>query len=348
MVLYDGPVPEGAGPFRLVEPLGILAGAEAAAGVAAGAALWLAGGPLAFTLVRVDGAVAPALGAPAQWASGVAGLCEPAPDWAGLGPGPLVMGILNVTPDSFSDGGRFVDTAAAIAAGERMLVQGVDVLDVGGESTRPGSEGVGEEVEQARVLPVIEALARAGAVISVDTRNAATMRLAVERGARIVNDVSGLLHDPAALAMVALLRCPVILMHMRGTPATMNSLACYGDVVGEVYAELTVRAAAAEAAGVSREAIAIDPGFGFAKDAGQNLELMRRLPALLGMGRPIAAGISRKATIGMLSGETDAARRGPGSVAAALFALSHGARIVRVHDVAETIQAVRVWRGVVG
>lgn len=346
--MNEGPVPEGAGPFRFVEPLGILEGAEAAASVAAGVGRWLAGGPLAFTLVRMAGAVTPVRDVGPALEGAVTTVSEAVPSWAGLGNGPLVMGILNITPDSFSDGGLLVDRATAIRSGEEMLAQGVDVVDVGGESTRPGSFGVSAEVEQGRVLPVIEALVQAGAVVSVDTRNASTMRLAVERGARIVNDVSGLTHDPGALAMVASLGCAVVLMHMRGTPATMDGLARYSDVVGEVFAELALRVTAAEAAGVAREAIAIDPGFGFAKNAGQNLELLRRLPALTGLGRPIVAGISRKSTIGMLTGEQHAARRAPGSVAAALYALAHGARIVRVHDVTETIQAIRVWRGVVG
>lgn len=254
------------------------------------------------------------------------------------------MGILNTTPDSFSDGGDHLVARAAIAAGERMLADGVDILDIGGESTRPGSFPITLAEEQARVLPVITALARAGAVISVDTRNADTMARALDAGARIVNDVSALRHDPAAPALVAARACPVVLMHMRGTPATMQTLARYGDVTAEVLAELQTLVQHAEAAGIPRTAIAIDPGFGFAKTAEHNVTLLRDLKALHALGCPVVAGISRKNTIGMLTGIEDPKRRGPGSVAAALFAAGQGARILRVHDVEATVQALRVWQ----
>lgn len=350
-------MPQGTGPFSIrqppttgehslphadiAEPLGLLHGLDAASAIAAGVAAPLAGGPLAFTLIRCQDRVLSLADAPQSL---VHRLASPLPDWAGLGAGPLVMGILNITPDSFSDGGEHFDPARATAAGERMLAEGADILDIGGESTRPGSGAMSETVEQARVLPVITALARLGAVVSIDTRNAGTMARALDAGARIVNDVTGLRHDPAAAPLAAARGCPVVLMHMRGTPATMMSLAVYQDVAAEVRAELSERLEAAVAAGVRREAIMIDPGFGFAKDAGHNLELLQRLPLLLGLGCPILAGLSRKATVGMLSGARDPKRRGPGSLAAALFALQRGARMVRVHDVAETVQAVRVWR----
>jgi dihydropteroate synthase len=255
------------------------------------------------------------------------------------------MGILNATPDSFSDGGDNFDAGTAIARGELMLEQGAAILDIGGESTRPGAAPTPPDIEQGRILPVIAALARHGAIISVDTRNAETMARALDAGARIVNDVSALRHDPAAAALVAARGCPVILMHMRGTPATMNSLANYADVVAEVIAELTESVDAAVAAGIAPASIMLDPGFGFAKTAEHNMELLQRLPALLVLGRPLLVGISRKNTIGMLSGETDPKRRGPGSIAAGLMALDRGARVLRVHDVAETVQAVRVWVG---
>ena len=258
------------------------------------------------------------------------------------------MGILNVTPDSFSDGGDTLDRARAIAAGEQILADGAAIIDVGGESTRPGADPVHQGIEQARVLPVIEALTRMGAVVSIDTRHASTMARALDAGARIVNDVTGLTHDPEALPLVAARGCPVLLMHMRGTPRTMKGLAVYGDVLAEVAAELAARRDAAVAAGVAPEAIMLDLGFGFAKTAEQNLELLRRLPGLLGLGHALCVGISRKATIGMLSGEADPRRRGPGSIAAGLFALDRGARVLRVHDVAETVQAMRVWRGLQG
>jgi dihydropteroate synthase len=268
----------------------------------------------------------------------------PPPPWAGHTlDRPRVMGILNVTPDSFSDGGRYQHPQHAIEAGQAMHAAGADIIDIGGESTRPGAPPVPPEDEQARVLPVIRGLARAGISISIDTRNAATMAAALDAGAAIVNDVSALTHDPAAAALVAARRCPVILMHMRGDPATMNARAVYTDIAREVAAELADRIAAAEAAGIARDAIAIDPGIGFAKLAPHSLELLRRLPELAALGRPILIGVSRKSFIGRLGEESDPQRRFPGSIAAGLFALSRGAHILRVHDVAETVQAIKLW-----
>jgi len=269
--------------------------------------------------------------------------------WAGLAlDRPRVMGILNVTPDSFSDGGAYPDLRAAIDAGLAMVAAGADIIDVGGESTRPGSAPVPPELEQARVVPVIRALAAAGALVSIDTRNAATMQAALQAGAAIINDVSALAHDPAAAGVVARQGCPVVLMHMRGTPDTMNAQARYADVVAEVIAELTGRIAAAEQAGIRRGAIAIDPGIGFAKLAPHSLELLRRLPELRALNCPILVGVSRKSFLGRTGGEPDPRRRLPGSLAAGLFALDRGADILRVHDVTETIQAVRVWQALAG
>lgn len=325
------------------EPAGLLHGPDAQAALAAGTGLRLAGGPAVFTLLRQAGTVVTALEGVARWPAAVARLTAPVPDWANLGPGPLVMGILNTTPDSFSDGGDRLDPAAAIEAGHAMLSRGADILDIGGESTRPGSPPVPPEEEQARILPVVAALARTGAAISVDTRNAATMGRALDAGARIVNDVSALSWDPASARVVAEAGCPVILMHMRGTPATMSAHAHYTDVAAEVAAELQSRIAAAIAAGISPDQIAVDPGFGFAKTPEQNLDLLQRLPILAHLGAPIVAGISRKATIGMLTGEREARRRDPGSIAAALSCLNRGARLLRVHDVPGTRQAVAVW-----
>jgi len=270
------------------------------------------------------------------------------PVWAGFTlDRPLIMGILNVTPDSFSDGGR-TSPDAAIAAGLRLREEGADIVDVGGESTRPGADPVPPEEEQARVIPVIRALARAGVVLSVDTRNAATMAAALDAGARIINDVTALAHDPDALPLAAKRGCPVVLMHMRGTPATMSSLAIYDDVAAAVVQELGDRVRAAEAAGIARQAIVIDPGFGFAKHPAHSLDLLRRLDALHALGLPILAGVSRKGFIRAASGESDAARAFPGSIAAGLFALERGAAILRVHDVRETVGAVRVWTALAG
>jgi dihydropteroate synthase len=269
--------------------------------------------------------------------------------WAGLTlDRPRIMGVLNVTPDSFSDGGTFVAAKAALAAGMAMAEHGADIVDVGGESTRPGALTVLPDEEQRRVIPVIRALAAAGVRVSVDTRNAATMAAALDAGASIINDVSGLSHDAAALGLVARAGCPVVLMHMRGTPATMRARAVYADVPAEVVAELRACVAAAEASGVRRDAIVLDPGVGFAKDAAQSVAVLRALPALAVLGFPLLLGVSRKSFIGTIAGEANPLRRMPGSLAAGLFALSRGAAILRAHDVAETVQAVRVWQALNG
>jgi dihydropteroate synthase len=264
--------------------------------------------------------------------------------WAGLNlDRPLVMGILNVTPDSFSDGGRAGDLQRAIQAGLTMAQHGADIIDVGGESTRPGAEPVFPAEEQRRVVPVIRALADAGLVVSVDTRHAATMQAALAAGARIVNDVSALAHDPRSSAVVAAAGCPVVLMHMRGTPATMTARAIYHDVVAEVRADLQQRVAAAIQAGVRPEHIVIDPGIGFAKRAEHSQAVLRGLPELAALGYPLLVGVSRKSFIGAISGEPDASGRLGGSLAAGLFAVARGASILRVHDVRETVQALRLW-----
>lgn len=266
-------------------------------------------------------------------------------NWAGLSlDRPRVMGVLNVTPDSFSDGGDYLGPDAAIAAGLTMAAAGADIIDVGGESTRPSAQSTSPDAEQTRILPVISALAAAGVCVSVDTRHAATMAAALDAGAAIVNDVYALGYDPAAAPLVAARGCPVVLMHMRGTPAQMYAQARYGDIAAEVTRELGQRIAAAERAGVARENIVIDPGIGFAKTAEQSAELLRRLPELGSLGRPILVGVSRKSFLGAITGEQNPRQRLPGSLAAGLFALMRGASILRVHDVAETIQAVKVWQ----
>jgi len=263
------------------------------------------------------------------------------PAWAGLPTDrPLVMGILNVTADSFSDGGRH---ANPVAAGFAMLEAGADILDVGGESTRPGAGEIDAETEQCRVLSVIAGLASAGAVVSVDTRHASTMRAALDRGARIVNDVSGLAHDPAAAAVVRDAGCPVVVMHMRGTPATMQAMTRYGDVVRDVAAELAMRLAQLA---LPAGQVAIDPGIGFAKGEAQNEALLARLPLLLNLGCRVLVGASRKGFVGRLSGVTEPRDRDAGSLAAACAAVLGGAAVVRAHDVAGTAHALRVWHGV--
>jgi dihydropteroate synthase len=277
-------------------------------------------------------------------------LIQPAPPvptvpcWAGLSlDRPRIMGILNVTPDSFSDGGRRIDPHTAIDAGVAMAEDGADIVDVGGESTRPGAVPVPPALEQERVVPVIAALVRQGIRVSVDTRNASTMRAALDAGARIVNDVSGLAYDPLSAALVARFGCPVVLMHMRGTPETMGDLSVYQDVVAEVRSELADRTQMAIQAGIRPEQIVVDPGIGFAKGAEQAPTLLRGLPALSTLGYPIMVGVSRKRFIGSLTGEARAGQRLGGSLAAGLFAISQGASILRVHDVRETAQALVVW-----
>ena len=330
--------------MRLVEPLGLLDGAEAEAAIAAGAALPLAGGPLAFSLARLLPDPKPCAVAeiPKNWAGPLSRLTsQPAADWVHR---PSVMGVINVTPDSFSDGGDFLDPGRAVAAGLTMSAAGAAVVDVGGESTQPGAPPTLCEIERARVVPVIRGLARQGVRVSADTRHATTMAAALDAGAVMINDTSALSHDPDAAALLARAEVPVLLMHMRGTPATMMAEAAYDDVAVEVTGELAARLAAAEAAGIARERVALDPGIGFAKTAPHNLELLSRLPLLLNLGCPLVVGVSRKRFIGLISGVPEPRRRLAGSVAAALFALARGATMVRVHDVVETMEALRVWQ----
>jgi len=264
--------------------------------------------------------------------------------WAGLTlDRPRVMGVLNVTPDSFSDGGEHLDPRQAVAAGLRLAEEGADIIDVGGESTRPGASAVGAEVEQARILPVIRALAGHGLLVSVDTRNASTMAAALDVGATVVNDISGLTHHPRARAVVAERGCPVVLMHMRGEPETMEALVVYDDVVSDVRRELAARVDAAERAGVRRENIVLDPGISFAKRWEQNTTLLRGIPCLAELGFPIMVGVSRKLFVRSLPRGDRPKDRFAGSLAAGLFAVAQGASILRVHDVAATVQALRVW-----
>jgi dihydropteroate synthase len=259
---------------------------------------------------------------------------------------PRIMGIVNVTPDSFSDGGRWLDPGAAVAHGLQLAAEGADILDIGGESTRPGAEPVGIEEELRRVIPVIAALAgQVRAPVSVDTRNAEVMRRAADAGARIINDVAALGYDPNALRVAAESGLPVVLMHAQGDPRTMQLDPRYDDVVLDVYDWLEARIAACEAAGIARERIVADPGIGFGKTVEHNLALLGSLSILHGLGCPILLGASRKSFIGRLSGGAPADQRMPGSVAAALLGAAQGVQILRVHDVAATRQALAVWEG---
>ncbi len=340
-----------------MEPLGLVTGPAASQLREAGLALPLQGGPIAFTTARLiaegaDAGLAPAGAIPPSWAGRLAAVTRAPPPFAGIEVGhpgrPLVMGIVNVTPDSFSGDGLGPDQDAAIAQGLAMRAAGADLLDIGGESTRPGADPVPPEEELRRILPVVRALS-AIAPVSVDTRNAATMAAALAAGARIVNDVSALRHDPDAARLVAAAGAPVILMHMRGLdPRRMQEDPRYGDVALEVAAFLEARIAAAERAGIPRARIAVDPGIGFGKTLAHNLALLDRLPLLAGLGCPILVGVSRKGFIGRLSGVAEAPRRLPGSLAGALCAADRGAAILRVHDVAETVQALSIRAALTG
>ncbi|MGA0585612.1 dihydropteroate synthase [Dyella sp. KRB-257] len=259
---------------------------------------------------------------------------------------PRVVGILNVTPDSFSDGGLYADLDAAVAHGLAMVEQGADMLDVGGESTRPGAADVPLDEELARVLPVIEALAARCAVpISIDTSKPEVMRAAVAAGAGMINDVYALRRE-GALDAAASLGVPVCLMHMRGEPRGMQDDPHYDDVVGEVHRFLTDRLFACELAGMNRRKVLVDPGFGFGKTLEHNLALLRELRRFADLGAGVYAGLSRKSMIGTITGRSAPAERAAGSVAAALIAVQHGARLVRVHDVAATVDALAVWQAV--
>lgn len=257
---------------------------------------------------------------------------------------PRVMGIVNVTPDSFSDGGHHDDTAAALAHCEKLVAEGADILDIGGESTRPGAAPVPLEQELARVLPVLDGALKLGVPLSIDTLKPEVMRQVLARGADIVNDINALRLPGAEQAVAAHPSCGVCLMHMRGDPATMQQRPAYEDVLAEVGEFLRERQAALTARGVDQERIVLDPGIGFGKSVEHNLTLLRRQRELLALGRPLLVGWSRKSTLGAITGRT-VGERLAASVAAALATVQLGARVVRVHDVAATVDALKVWDG---
>jgi dihydropteroate synthase len=265
--------------------------------------------------------------------------------WAGFAlDRPLVMGVINVTPDSFFDGGQWVDAEVAIVQGRTLVEAGADILDVGGESTRPGAAALAPSEEIRRVEPIVRGLVELGAVVSIDTRHAAVMEAALGAGARIVNDVSALTHDPDSVRVVARHQAPVVLMHMRGEPATMQHDPVYDSPLVEVLDYLEGRIAACAAVGIPRERIAIDPGIGFGKLVLHNLELLAGIGAFHALGCGIVVGVSRKSTIARLSRGEPVEARLPGSLAGALSAVQQGVQILRVHDVAETRQAIAVWQ----
>ena len=259
---------------------------------------------------------------------------------------PRVMGIVNVTPDSFSDGGAHDDVEAAVAHGLQLVAEGADLLDIGGESTRPGAEEVPVEEELRRVIPVIERLAKDTSVpISIDTSKPEVMRAAVEAGAGMINDVFALRRE-GALDAAAALRVPVVLMHMLGEPRSMQDAPYYDDVVGQVHRFLAERIFSAEMAGIDRKRIVVDPGFGFGKTTQHNMQLLAQLRRFTELGVPVLAGLSRKRSIGELTGRELPQTRVAGSVAAHLIAAQHGAMLLRVHDVAATVDAMKVWQAV--
>ena len=254
---------------------------------------------------------------------------------------PLVMGIVNVTPDSFSDGGQHLQRDAAMAHAKRLIAEGADIIDIGGESPRPGAQSVGVQEELNRVLPIIEGLRGAPVPISVDTCKPQVMQAAIAAGAQMVNDINAL-QDTAAMNAVAAGNVAVCLMHKQGDPQTMQTQPQYQNAVTEVGEFLRERIAAAEAAGIGRERIVIDPGFGFGKTLAHNLDLLRHLDKLRELGVPVLAGLSRKSMLGAITGQ-DVNHRLAASVAAALIAVQRGAAIVRVHDVRETVDALKIW-----
>ena len=313
------------------------------------AALPLAGGPLWFTHVermrRTDTSLLDAEKVPDKV---LQRLIAPRAPLAGLSlDRPRLMGILNTTPDSFSDGGLHAEQAAAVQAGRAMAAAGADILDVGGESTRPGAETVPVEEEIARTDPVIRSLrAELETPISIDTRKAHVARAALHAGANIINDVSGFTYDPDLTGEAATHKVPVCVMHALGDPATMQNDPHYDNVVLDVWAFLEARVAALELAGVPRTRILVDPGIGFGKTLDHNLTLLRHLSVFHGLGCAILLGASRKRFIGTIGQAPQARNRGPGSIAVGLAALAQGVQILRVHDVDATAQAVRLWQAV--
>lgn len=311
----------------------------------------LAGGALWFAQVeRLERGRRSEVVPAAEAGAALEALSAPRADFAGLSmAGPRIMGILNVTPDSFSDGGRFLATGAAVRQA-RAMAEGADILDIGGESTRPGAAPVEISEEIARTAPVIAAL-RAGGItlpISIDTRKAAVAEAALGAGAQVVNDVAALSYDAGLGPLVAARGAPVILMHHQGTPEVMQADPRYDDVLLDVHDWLADRLAAALAMGIPRDRIALDPGIGFGKTVEHNLALLRGLSLFHGLGQPVLLGASRKRFIGSIGAAAEAQARMPGSVAVALAGVAQGVQMIRVHDVAETRQALRLWQAVNG
>lgn len=339
-----------------LQPSGIIWGQAAAAAFEAKAALPLAGGPAHFLAAELiegtpDSHRRRFISLPELMASGETAISQllqkisaRRPPIAGIDFGrPLIMGIVNVTPDSFSDGGELASAEAAASHARKLTAEGADLIDIGGESTRPGAAEVAADEEIRRIAPVLEMLTDLSVPISIDTRKPAVMEAAAEKGAAIINDVSALGYDARSLEVAARLDRPIILMHAQGDPRTMQRNPQYDDVVLDVYDYLAARIAAAENAGIARSKLIADPGIGFGKTLEHNLALMRSLSIFHGLGVPILLGASRKRFIGDISGVPEAKQRMPGSVGAALAAASQGVQVLRVHDVKETRQALQLW-----
>jgi dihydropteroate synthase len=355
---YGSPAPRRGFALR---PEGLIAGQAAMRAQQAGTALPLVGGPLAFSACEVvaeAGRVVLPVAEARAWAAksglgdemaaAIARVTARRAPFAGLTlDRPRLMGVVNVTPDSFSDGGDFADTETAIAHGLALRDAGADILDIGGESTRPGSEPLPVETELARVLPVIQALARASALVSVDTRRARVMGEAIAAGARIVNDITALAGDPESLGLVARTSVSAVLMHMQGEPRSMQANPVYVEAPLDIRDFFVERLAAAAAAGIPAERIAIDPGIGFGKNDRHNIAILQGLGFYHELGVPILLGVSRKSFIGRLSRKEPAKQRLAGSLAGGLAGLDRGVQILRVHDVAETRQAMAVWQALV-
>jgi dihydropteroate synthase len=350
-----------------LRPLGLISGRAAVEAVASGHARPLTGPGLAFTSIGALGlgpdrrpiSVTLSIAEFEVWIAGVGAPFAPRvrkqlallsarrPPWTGFDlDRPLVMGVLNVTPDSFSDGGQWFDTKHAVAHGRALLTAGADIIDVGGESTRPGAGELHPGKEILRVEPVVRALAESGAVVSIDTRHKAVMEAALDAGAQIVNDVSALTHDSESAALIARRGASVVLTHMRGEPQTMQREPVYNSPLIEVLEFLEARKEACIAAGIPSEHIAVDPGIGFGKLMSHNLELLSGISSFHALGCGIVLGVSRKSTIARLSRGEPPQGRLPGSLAAALSAVHQGVHVLRVHDVAETRQALAVWRAI--
>lgn len=334
-----------------LRPLSLLYGPDARRSIAEGDAGALGGSDfIAFTQVQLiergGGTISRQILSYREaraWPDQLALIEARRPDFAGLAMDrPKLMGIVNVTPDSFSDGGQLASSSEAVAHGARLAGEGADILDIGGESTRPGSDAVPVVTELARILPVIEALTKQGHCISVDTRKAQVMREAATAGAMIINDVSALSYDPEAASTVAALGLPVVLMHAKGDPKTMQDNPVYDDVTLDVFDMLQVQVARCEAAGIPRRLIAVDPGIGFGKTFRHNLTLLNELALFHGLGAVLLVGLSRKAFTGALTGEKKAGDRVFGSVGGAIQAALNGAHILRIHDVKPTRQALAV------